>query len=31
MLNIKEFEDLKFFANKVAEVHWPEHGWIYRS
>jgi iron-sulfur cluster repair protein YtfE (RIC family) len=26
MLNIKEFEELKFFAKKVAEVHWPEHG-----
>ena len=26
MLNIKEFEELKFFARKVAEVHGPEHG-----
>jgi len=26
MLNTKEFEELKFFAKKVAEVHWPEHG-----
>jgi iron-sulfur cluster repair protein YtfE (RIC family) len=25
MLNTKEFEELKFFAKKVAEVHWPEH------
>jgi len=26
MLDLKEFEELKFFANKVAEVHWPKHG-----
>jgi iron-sulfur cluster repair protein YtfE (RIC family) len=26
MLNTKEFEELKFFAKKVAEVHWLEHG-----
>jgi iron-sulfur cluster repair protein YtfE (RIC family) len=25
MLNKKEFEQLKFFAQKVAEVHWSEH------
>jgi len=25
MLDQKEFEQLKFFAHKVAEVHWPEH------
>jgi len=25
MLNKQEFEQLKFFAQKVAEVHWPEH------
>ena len=25
MLDQKEFEQLKFFAEKVAEVHWPEH------
>ena len=25
MLNKVEFEELKFFARKVAEVHWPEH------
>ena len=25
MLDKKEFEQLKFFAKKVAEVHWPEH------
>jgi len=25
MLNTKEFEELKFFAKKVAEVHGPEH------
>jgi len=25
MLDKKEFEQLKFFAQKVAEVHWPEH------
>jgi len=26
MLNTKELEQMQFFANKVAEVHWPEHG-----
>ena len=26
MLNKEEFEQLKFFGKKVAEVHWPEHG-----
>lgn len=26
MLNKKELEELKFFADKVANVHWPEHG-----
>jgi len=25
MLNKKEFEELRNFANKVAEVHWPDH------
>ena len=25
MLNQKELEQLKFFAEKVANVHWPEH------
>jgi len=28
MLNPKELEQLKFFADKVATVHWPEH-WEY--
>lgn len=26
MLNPKELEQLKFFADKVATVHWPDHG-----
>ena len=26
MLNPKELEQLKFFADKVATVHGPEHG-----
>ena len=26
MLNTKEFEELKFFADKVATVHGPDHG-----
>ncbi len=25
MLNKKELEEMKFFADKVAKVHWPEH------
>ncbi len=26
MLNTKELEELKFFADKVATVHGPDHG-----
>ncbi len=26
MLNYKELEELKFFADKVATVHGPDHG-----
>jgi len=25
MLNIEDFNELKFFADKVAKVHWPDH------
>jgi iron-sulfur cluster repair protein YtfE (RIC family) len=26
MLNYKELKELKFFADKVAKVHGPDHG-----